>query len=418
MENNDLKEAIEQDSNNKLNRQKVLTNALSISIGIIFSVIVLFALYVVVKPQLSNRSSFVSEMFTEEQLQRLEEAARIIEEDYLYDYDKDKMVDGAIEGMVNSLENPYTYYETEEEYQESLNSGANSKYFGIGVHLTYDQDNDAIRVLGNVPDSPAEAAGIQAGDVIKKVDDIVITIDTYMDGVNAIRGEEGTSVNLTILRGEELLEISVTRAEITDNNVTSEIIDNIGYIRVYSFGIGVYDQFKEAYDDIMSQNIEGLIVDLRNNPGGYVKDTINMLDLLLPKGDVLKLVDKSGEETVFKTYSDDEIEIPLAVVVNQNSASASEIFASAIKDAKKGVVIGTQTFGKGVVQYVERIKGHGAIDIVSAQYFTASGVVIQDNGIEPDYVVEVEEEYKNSSYIPRDKDAQLQRAIDYIKEQL
>ncbi len=418
MENNDLKEAIEQDSNNKLNRQKVLTNALSISIGIIFSVIVLFALYVVVKPQLSNGSSFVSEMFTEEQLQRLEEAARIIEEDYLYDYDKDKMVDGAIEGMVNSLENPYTYYETEEEYQESLNSGANSKYFGIGVHLTYDQDNDAIRVLGNVPDSPAEAAGIQAGDVIKKVDDIVITIDTYMDGVNAIRGEEGTSVNLTILRGEELLEISVTRAEITDNNVTSEIIDNIGYIRVYSFGIGVYDQFKEAYDDIMSQNIEGLIVDLRNNPGGYVKDTINMLDLLLPKGDVLKLVDKSGEETVFKTYSDDEIEIPLAVVVNQNSASASEIFASAIKDAKKGVVIGTQTFGKGVVQYVERIKGHGAIDIVSAQYFTASGVVIQDNGIEPDYVVEVEEEYKNSSYIPRDKDAQLQRAIDYIKEQL
>lgn len=418
MENNDLKEAIEQESNNRVNRQKVLTNALSISIGIIFSVIVLFALYVVIKPQLLGGSSFTSEIFTEEQLQRLEEAAKIIEEDYLYDYDKDKMVDGAIEGMVNSLENPYTYYETEEEYQESLNSGANSKYFGIGVHLTYDQDNDAIRVLGNVPDSPAELAGIQAGDVIKKVDDIVVNIDTYMDGVNAIRGEEGTEVNLTILRGDEILEISVTRAEITDNNVTSEIIDNIGYIRVYSFGIGVYDQFKEAYDDIMSQNIKGLIIDLRNNPGGYVKDTVNMLDLILPKGDVLKLVDKSGKETVFKAYNDDQINIPLAVVVNQNSASASEIFASAIKDAQKGVVIGTQTFGKGVVQYVERIKGHGAIDIVSAQYFTSSGVVIQDNGIEPNYVVEVDEEYKNSSYIPRDKDAQLQRAIDYINEQL
>ena len=157
-------------------------------------------------------------------------------------------------------------------------------------------------------------------------------------------------------------------------------------------------------------------LDLRNNPGGYVKDTVNMLDLILPKGDVLKLVDKSGKETVFKTYNDDQINIPLAVVVNQNSASASEIFASAIKDAQKGVVIGTQTFGKGVVQYVERIKGHGAIDIVSAQYFTSSGVVIQDNGIEPNYVVEVDEEYKNSSYIPRDKDAQLQRAIDYINE--
>lgn len=418
MENNDLKEAIEQEKEYRVNKQKVLTNAISISIGIVFSVIVLFALYTIIKPQLSSSSTLTSEVFTQEQLQRLEEAAKIIEEDYLYDYDTDKMMDGAIEGMVNSLENPYTYYETEEEYQESLNSGANSQYYGIGVHLTYDQDNDAIRVLGNVPDSPAEAAGIQAGDVIKQVDDLVITLDTYMDGVNAIKGEEGTSVRLTILRGDEVLEISVTRAEITDNNVTSEIIDNIGYIRVYSFGIGVYDQFKQAYDEIMAQNIDGLIVDLRNNPGGYVKDTINMLDLLLPKGDVLKLVDKSGEETVYKTYTDDEIDIPLAVVVNQNSASASEIFASAIKDSGKGVVIGTQTFGKGVVQYVERLKGHGAIDIVSAQYFTASGVVIQDNGIEPNFVVEVDEEYANNSYIPRDKDTQLQRALDYIKEQL
>ena len=418
MENNDLKEAIEQEKEYRVNKQKVLTNAISISIGIVFSVIVLFALYTIIKPQLSSSSTLTSEVFTQEQLQRLEEAAKIIEEDYLYDYDTDKMMDGAIEGMVNSLENPYTYYETEEEYQESLNSGANSQYYGIGVHLTYDQDNDAIRVLGNVPDSPAEAAGIQAGDVIKQVDDLVITLDTYMDGVNAIKGEEGTSVRLTILRGDEVLEISVTRAEITDNNVTSEIIDNIGYIRVYSFGIGVYDQFKQAYDEIMAQNIDGLIVDLRNNPGGYVKDTINMLDLLLPKGDVLKLVDKSGEETVYKTYTDDEIDIPLAVVVNQNSASASEIFASAIKDSGKGVVIGTQTFGKGVVQYVERLKGHGAIDIVSAQYFTASGVVIQDNGIEPNFVVEVDKEYANNSYIPRDKDTQLQRALDYIKEQL
>ena len=418
MENNELKEAIEQEKEYRVYMQKVLTNAISISIGIVFSVIVLFALYTIIKPQLSSSSTLTSEVFTQEQLQRLEEAAKIIEEDYLYDYDTDKMMDGAIEGMVNSLENPYTYYETEEEYQESLNSGANSQYYGIGVHLTYDQDNDAIRVLGNVPDSPAEAAGIQAGDVIKQVDDLVITLDTYMDGVNAIKGEEGTSVRLTILRGDEVLEISVTRAEITDNNVTSEIIDNIGYIRVYSFGIGVYDQFKQAYDEIMAQNIDGLIVDLRNNPGGYVKDTINMLDLLLPKGDVLKLVDKSGEETVYKTYTDDEIDIPLAVVVNQNSASASEIFASAIKDSGKGVVIGTQTFGKGVVQYVERLKGHGAIDIVSAQYFTASGVVIQDNGIEPNFVVEVDEEYANNSYIPRDKDTQLQRALDYIKEQL
>ena len=320
--------------------------------------------------------------------------------------------------MVNSLDNVYTYYENEEEYQESLNSGANSNYVGIGVHLSYDKENDAIRVLGTVPNSPAEEVGIQAGDVILKVDDLMINIETYTEGVNAIRGEEGSKVKLAIKRNGELIEIEATRATITENNVTSEVIDDIGYIRVYAFDNGVFDQFKEAYETLRNKNIKGLIVDLRNNPGGYVKDTIDMLNLLLPKGDVLKLVDKKGNEKVYKTDSKNEINIPLTVLVNQNSASASEIFASAVKDSGKGVVIGTQTFGKGVVQYVERIKGHGAIDIVAAQYFTSSGVVIQDNGIEPNFVVEVEEELKNNQYITREKDTQLQKALDYIKEQM
>ncbi|MGN1013603.1 MAG: S41 family peptidase [Clostridia bacterium] len=401
----------------KLDKKKILTNALSIGGGIVFSVIVLFSLYIVFRPQV-NDEQITSDVFTQEQIDRLEKAAKIIEKDFLYEYDKDKMVDGAIEGMVNSLENVYTYYETEEEFQESLNSGSNSNYVGIGVHLTYDKDNDAIRVLGTVPNSPAEAVGIQSGDVILKVDDLIINLDTYTEGVNAIRGEQDTKVKLTIKRGEELLEVEATRATITENNVTSEIIDGIGYIRVYAFDNGIYDQFKEAYYALRDQNIKGLVIDLRNNPGGYVSDTINMLNLLLPKCDVLRLVDKNGSEKVYKTDDKEQIDIPLAVIVNQNSASASEIFSSAIKDSQKGVVVGTQTFGKGVVQYVEVIKGHGAIDIVAAQYFTPSGVVIQDNGIEPNYIVEVEEEYKNSTYIPRDKDTQLQRALDYIKEQL
>lgn len=401
----------------KLDKKKILTNALSIGGGIVFSVIVLFSLYIVFRPQV-NDEQITSDVFTQEQIDRLEKAAKIIEKDFLYEYDKDKMVDGAIEGMVNSLENVYTYYETEEEYQESLNSGSNSNYVGIGVHLTYDKDNDAIRVLGTVPNSPAEAVGIQSGDVILKVDDLIINLDTYTEGVNAIRGEQDTKVKLTIKRGEELLEVEATRSTITENNVTSEIIDGIGYIRVYAFDNGIYDQFKEAYYALRDQNIKGLVIDLRNNPGGYVRDTIDMLNLLLPKCDVLRLVDKNGNEKVYKTDDKEQIDIPLAVIVNQNSASASEIFSSAIKDSQKGVVVGTQTFGKGVVQYVEVIKGHGAIDIVAAQYFTPSGVVIQDNGIEPNYIVEVEEEYKNSTYIPRDKDTQLQRALDYIKEQL
>ncbi len=411
--NNDL-----DDRELRVNKVKVLTNVLSFTGGVFLSAIVLFALYiVVVEPYFEEKVT--SDVLTQEQVNRISKAANIISEDYLYDYDMEKVVDGAIAGMVNSLDNEFTYYETEEEYQESLNSGSNANYSGIGVHLTLDADTNTIRCLGTIPNSPAEAAGILAGDLIIKVDDIEITKDTYTEGVNSIRGDVGTKVKLTILRGEgEVIELEVERATVVDNNVTSEIIDGIGYLRVYAFDIGVYDQFKEAYDKLRTQNIKGLIVDLRNNPGGYVSETVNMLDLFLPKGEILRLVSKTGNEKTYNTYDSDEIDIPLAVVVNQNSASASEIFASAIRDGNKGVVVGTQTFGKGVVQTVRPIKGHGAIDIVSAQYFTNSGVVIQGNGITPDFVVEVDEEYKNNTYISRDKDLQLQKAIEYIKEQL
>ena len=251
-----------------------------------------------------------------------------------------------------------------------------------------------------------------------QVHDIYLNIETYSDAAEAIKGEEGTTVKLVVLRGEEVFELEVPRQKITENNVTTEIIDDIGYIRIYSFDNGIYNQFKAEYEKLRANNIKGIIVDLRNNPGGLVYDTVEILDLFLPECDVLKLVDKNGNEEVFKTDNTSQIDIPLVVLVNQNSASASEIFASAIKDSGKGVVIGTKTYGKGVVQYVRPIKEHGAISIVAAQYFTSSGVVIQDNGIEPNIVVELDEELKNDSYVSRDQDLQLQKAIEYINEQL
>lgn len=402
--------------NNKMNKTKIMSNAISIAIAIVMSVVVLYALYVIIKPDLP--SGLKSDIFTQEQLDRLEDAAEIIEKDYLYEYDKDKMIDGAIEGMVASLENVYSYYETEEEYQESLNSGADANYVGIGVHLTFDTETQGIKVLGVMPGSPAEAAGMKSGDIILKVDDLYVNLDSYMDAVDAIKGEKDTTVKLSVYRNEEIIEMEIKRAEITENNVSTDIIDDIGYIKVFSFDIGIYDQFRAEYDKLRAQNVKGIVIDLRNNPGGYVYDTLRMLDIFLPKAEVLKLVDKAGEEDVFKTDNKEEIDIPLAVIVNQNSASASEIFASAVKDSGKGKVIGTQTFGKGVVQYVRPIKGHGAISIVSSQYFTSSGVVIQDKGIEPDIIVELPDELKNDSYIDRDKDLQLQEALKYIKEQM
>ena len=411
----EIKNSIEQEYNQDSSKGKILTNAITLAIAIVISAIVLFALYTIIQPTLNT---FSSSVFTKEQLERFEKAAKIIQTDYLYEYDTDKMIDGAVEGMVNSLDNAYTYYQTEEEYQDTLNSGSNGNYVGIGVHLTFDRETEGIKVLGTMPDSPAEAAGIKSGDVILQVDDIYLNIETYSDAAEAIKGEEGTTVKLVVLRGEEVFELEVPRQKITENNVTTEIIDDIGYIRIYSFDNGIYNQFKSEYEKLRANNVKGIIVDLRNNPGGLVYDTVEILDLFLPECDVLKLVDKNENEEVFKTDNTSQIDIPLVVLVNQNSASASEIFASAIKDSGKGVVIGTKTYGKGVVQYVRPIKEHGAISIVAAQYFTSSGVVIQDNGIEPNIVVELDEELKNDSYVSRDQDLQLQKAIEYINEQL
>lgn len=412
MEPNNLNEEIRKAEQREETKNKIVIYTTSFTLAIVFSAFILFALYTVFIKG-SNSVAIDSNIFTSEQLERLEYAATLIKKNYLYEYDTDQMIDGAIGGMVKSLGNKFTYYETEEEYQESLTSGT-SDYVGIGVHLTYDQDTDVIRVLGTMPNSPAENAGIKGGDLIFQVNDLLISEDTYLEGVNAIRGEENTDVKLKVKRGDQILEFTVTRQKIKENNVTSEVIDGIGYIRIFAFDNEIYNQFRTAYDEVSSQNIKGLIIDLRNNPGGYVDDTIKIVDMFVGKEDVLKLVDKKGKEVVYPTTDTENIDIPLAVLVNQNSASASEIFASVMMDLNRAEVFGTTTYGKGVVQYVLRIKDHGAIDCVAAQYFTPSGVVIQDNGITPTHIVEVEEEYKNNTFIPRDKDAQLQSALDYL----
>lgn len=411
MLDNNLNEEIRKAEQKEETKNKIIIYTTSFTLAIVFSAFILFALYTVF---IKGNNVATSKIFTQEQMERLEYAASLIDKNYLYEYDTDAMIDGAISGMVKGLGNKFTYYQTEEEYQESLQSGK-SDYVGIGVHLTYDEETDVIRVLGTMPDSPAEKAGIKGGDLIFQVDDLIITADTYYDGVNNIRGEEGTDVKIRVKRGDEILEFTITRQKIQENNVTSEIIDGIGYIRIFAFDNDIYKQFRTAYDEIANQGISGLVIDLRNNPGGYVDDTLKILDMFVGQEDVLRLVDKNGKEKVFSTTDAENINIPLAVIVNQNSASASEIFASIVMDLNRGEVFGTQTYGKGVVQYVLRIKDHGSIDCVAAQYFTPSGVVIQDNGITPTHVVEVDEEYKNNTFIPRDKDAQLQGALEYIK---
>lgn len=397
----------------KLNKAKILTVSITISLTIFFSVILIGALVIVVKPILTNNSK-TSNNTDSAYLRRIQYALDEVSEKYVEDVDMDTLVNGAIAGIASATGDPYTRYISEEEYREMLDSSV-KPYSGIGVHLTFDTETSGIEILGIMPNSPAIKAGLKIGDVILKVEDITVSLETYQDAVDAIKGEAGSAVKLVIKRGEELIESEVIRESIVANNIESDILDgDIGYIKIWQFDNGIYKQFKTEYDKLRASKVKGIIIDVRNNPGGLVADTLDIARLMLPKCELLKLVYKDGTEKVYKCDGKNEIDIPLAILVNSRSASASEILSGAIKDSSKGVVIGTKTYGKGIVQTVEPLGNSGALSITTSKYYTSSGVEIHKKGIEPDIVVEVPEEVKNDLTIEREKDTQLNEAINYI----
>ncbi|MDO4282875.1 MAG: S41 family peptidase [Clostridia bacterium] len=397
----------------KLNKAKILTVSITISLTILFTTILVGALVIVVRPILKTDIKS-SNNTNSAYLKRIEYALDEISEKYVEDVDMDTLVNGAISGIANATGDPYTRYISEEEYQEMLDSSV-KPYSGIGVHLTFDTETSGIEILGIMPDSPATKVDLKIGDIILKVEDITVSLETYQDCVDAIKGEAGTSVKLVIKRGDELLEREVVRESIVANNIESEILDgNIGYIKIWQFDNGIYEQFKTEYNKLRDQNIKGLVIDVRNNPGGLVSDTLNIARLMLPKCELLKLVYKDGSEKVYECDGKHEIDIPLVILVNSRSASASEILSGAIKDSGKGIVIGTTTYGKGIVQTIEPLGNNGALSITTSKYYTSSGVEIHKKGIEPNIVVELPEEVKNDLTIVRDKDTQLNEAINYI----
>lgn len=401
-----------------LDKSKIITNTIIATITVVLSAIILVSLFIVLKPILTEDESdnFISQtQDTSEYISRIKEALNKVSNKYVDEIEIDKLVEGAIQGIAEATEDPYTRYLTEEEYQEMLVSGT-EVYGGIGVHLTYDKSSDSIMILGIMPDSPALKADLKAGDLIVKVEDVVVDQDTYSECVDKLKGEKDTTVNITIKRENDMiLEKTLTRADINSNNVSSEILDgNIGYIKIWSFDNDIYKQFKGQYEELKSKNITGLIIDLRNNPGGLVSDTTEIAKLLLPKCDIVRLVYREGNEKVYKCDGKNEISVPLAVLVNSRSASAAEILSGAVKDSGKGVLIGNKTYGKGIVQTIEPLDGNGALSITTAKYYTASGVEIHKNGIEPNIVVDLSDDLKDNIAIPKDRDTQLIKAIEYI----
>lgn len=395
-----------------INTGKILTNTITGVLVVIISAVIIMGFATIAGPYLSEEGNTGK---NSEYMNRIQEAMVRIYSNYVDGVDMETLVEGAISGMAKSTSDPYTRYVSQEEYSKMLVSGT-EKYGGLGIHITYDEVSNGIMVLSVMPGSPALEEGMLAGDIIKKVGDTVVSADTYYDCVDKIKGEENSKVALTIQRGTDVFDKEYTRKVIAVNNVESRVLDNnIGYIRILAFENNIADQFKTQYDKLRSQNISGLIIDLRNNPGGLLNEVVSIGRDILPKGDIVRLVYKNKSDKVYTSDGNNEINIPLVVLVNGNSASASEILAGAIKDSGKGTLVGTKTYGKGIVQTIERLSTEGALSVTTSKYYTASGIEIHKNGIMPNIEVDLEEEYKNRFYVPESKDLQLQKAVEVIK---
>ncbi|MCX8073957.1 MAG: S41 family peptidase [Clostridia bacterium] len=401
------------DDNFKFDKNKFIYNILTGTIVTVVSGVILISILIVADP--FNRKILTNDNKEfNEQINRISDAFKRVRDNYIGDIDMEKLANGAISGLTAATGDPYTRYVSEEEYNDMKISGT-EEYGGIGVHIVYDKATDGILILSVMPGSPALENGLNPGDIIIAVNDKKVTSETYQECVDNMKGEIDTQVKISYMRDNTIFEKTITRKNIKVNNIESKVLDNnIGYIKILSFDNNIADQFKNEYDNLRSKNIKGLVIDLRNNPGGLVDETVKIAKMILPKGEIVRLVYKDGTKKVYECDGKNEIKIQLTVLVNERSASASEILSGAIKDSKKGTLIGTKTYGKGIVQNISELDGDGALSITSAKYYTASGIEIHKNGIEPNIVVELPDDVKNNLYIPYDKDIQLKKAVEVI----
>ena len=335
---------------------------------------------------------------------------------YVEDYDKELAEELMYTGLAAGVGDPYTYYLSADSLAEQMEK--NSGHFvGIGVEI-YAGDDGYIVVSSVTPGGPAEAAGILAEDKITEVDGESITGKTAADVSALVKGEAGTDVTLTIFREStgEVLEKTVTRQDIQVKTVSWRMMDdNIWYIAITNFRENTYSQFKEALDMLEAEGMEKLVLDLRNNTGGLVKSAHEIGEELLPEGIMVYTMDKDGnrEDTLCDDVYND---VPLVVLVNGNSASAAEILAGAIQDTGRGQLIGTTTFGKGLVQRLFTLPDGSGLNVTIQKYYTPNGTSIHGVGITPDYEVELPEEYAQQTNIPAEADTQLQKAVEVLSE--
>lgn len=362
----------------------------------------------------SNGSSSSSENTLVKTLQSFK---AMINKLYIGDVDEDAMIEGALKGYVEGLGDPYTEYYTKEEMAD-LREELNSEYVGIGVYIGNNAVDNTIVIAGTIKSSPAEEAGLKAGDVVEKIDDVSYTGKQLSEATKVLKAEEGTTVKLTILRDEKEIEINITRRKITVEHVSSKMMDNnVAYIKIDSFDNNVADSFKSQLTDIMKGNVNGIIIDLRSNGGGIVTEATDIADLFLEKDETILITKskKDNEEKITKSKQEPIVKnTPVVILVNEATASASEILAGALKDKYNATIVGKTTYGKGVIQSLYNLKDGSGLKITTDEYFTPNHNKIQKTGITPDVEVDLTKD-ADGNYETGDKDAQLLKAIEVIK---
>lgn len=340
---------------------------------------------------------------------------KLIDETYLHDVKEKDLNEGIYKGYVEGLGDQYSAYYDKKETKE-LTESLDGSFSGIGAVMTQDASSGVITITRVYDDSPAKKAGIKTGDILYRVEEKTVTGKDLDKVVSWIKGKKGTKVNLTLLRGtnSDKIKVTATRDVINVETVKYKVLENqIGYISISEFDSVTGAQFAKALKQLQKKNIEGMVVDLRNNPGGSLSTVCDILDSILPKGLIVYTKDKNGKKEEYTSDEKHRLNLPMSVLVNGQSASASEIFAGAVQDYGKAEIIGTQTYGKGVVQNLFDLKDGTCVKLTTSEYFTPKGRSIDGKGITPDVKIE----YKYNAKDPK-ADNQLDKAVSVVKDKI
>lgn len=339
-----------------------------------------------------------------------------LEKKYIGEINDEELIEGAVKGYVDALGDPYSTYYTKKE-MKTIMEETNGNFVGIGVYMTKDLEKNAILIIKPIENSPAEKAGILPGDLITKVDDVEYTGDKLEEASNKIRGEEGTKVKLEIYRNGETKTFELTRTKVVVSHVTTKVLNNdIGYIAISDFEGECASEFETKYKQLEKQGIKKLIIDIRNNGGGIVDEALKIANMLVDKDSTLLITkDKSDKEEITKATEKPIINMPTVVLVNGYSASASEILAGALKDNGKATLVGTKTYGKGIIQELHQLSDGSGLKITVSEYYTPNHNAIHKIGITPDVEIDLSEDVKQQTTIQEKDDNQLQKAIEILK---